>query len=88
MMAALRHKIPWLFTNEPDVVELAAAVLPVTAAFQLFDALAAQCNGVLRGIGRQNIAGWTSFIAWYLVSIRTPDGYTAHDAGSELTRCP
>ena len=87
-MAALRHKIPWLFTNEPDVVELAAAVLPVTAAFQLFDALAAQCNGVLRGLGRQNIAGWTSFIAWYLVSIQTADDLTIHHVGIELTQSP
>lgn len=68
MLSSLRFYIPRLFTNEPDVIELAAAVLPVNAAFQLFDALAAQCNGVLRGLGKQRVGGYISLLAFYGVS--------------------
>lgn len=68
MMGALRNYIPRVYTNEPDVIALAAATLPVNAAFQLFDALAAQCNGILRGLGRQKIGGYVSLLAFYGVS--------------------
>lgn len=66
-LSSLRMKIPWLFTNESDVVALAAACLPVNAAFQLFDSLAAQCNGLLRGLGKQEIGGYVNLFAYYVV---------------------
>lgn len=65
---ALRNYIPRLYSDEADVVALAAATLPVNAAFQLFDALAAQCNGLLRGLGKQYIGGYVSLLAFYAVS--------------------
>lgn len=68
-LSALRMKIPWLFTNEADVVALAAACLPVNAAFQLFDSLAAQCNGLLRGLGKQEIGGYVNLFAYYVVCL-------------------
>lgn len=67
VLFSLRWQIPWLFTNEPDVVELAARCLPINAAFQLFDALAAQMNGLLRGLGRQEIGGYINLFAYYAV---------------------
>lgn len=66
-LSALRMKIPWVFTNEADVVALAAACLPVNAAFQLFDSLAAQFNGLLRGLGKQEIGGYVNLFAYYAV---------------------
>lgn len=71
-LSSLRSYIPWLFTSEPDVVALAAATLPVNAAFQLFDALAAQCNGLLRGLGKQEIGGYINLFAYYVVSLTIP----------------
>jgi len=68
-LSALRKKIPWLFTNEADVVALAAACLPVNAAFQLFDSLAAQCNGLLRGLGKQEIGGYVNLFAYYVIAL-------------------
>jgi MATE family multidrug resistance protein len=67
-LSLLRHKIPWMFSSEADVVALAAACLPVNAAFQLFDSLAAQCNGILRGLGKQEIGGYINLLAYYAVS--------------------
>lgn len=68
LLSSLRFQIPRLYTQEEEVIALAAAVLPITAAFQLFDALAAQCNGVLRGLGKQSIGGIVCVLAFYVVS--------------------
>ena len=69
MLSVFRGWIPTLFTREPDVIALAATVLPVNAAFQLFDSLAAQCNGILRGLGKQDVGGICSLVAFYVVSV-------------------
>jgi MATE family multidrug resistance protein len=69
LLSSLRNYIPQLFTSDPDVVALVAAVLPVCAAFQLFDALAASCNGLLRGLGFQEIGGWTNLFCYYVVAM-------------------
>jgi MATE family multidrug resistance protein len=58
LLSSLRSYIPQLFTNDQDVIDLVAQVLPICAAFQLFDALAANCNGLLRGLGSQHVGGW------------------------------
>lgn len=68
LLSSLRDYIPQLFTNDPDVREIVASVLPLCAAFQLFDALAANCNGILRGLGRQEVGGYVNLFAYYVVS--------------------
>ena len=69
LLSALRNYIPQLFTNDADVVALVAKVLPICAAFQLFDALAANCNGLLRGLGKQEIGGWVNLFCYYAVAM-------------------
>lgn len=68
LLSSLRDYIPKLFTNDKDVIAVVADVLPLCAAFQLFDALAATCNGILRGLGRQEIGGIVNLVAYYIVS--------------------
>lgn len=67
-LSLFRDYIPWLYTNDAEVVALAARTLPVNAAFQLWDSLAAQCNGIMRGIGKQGVGGIISLVAFYGVS--------------------
>ena len=67
MLWSLRMYIPRIFTADEDVIAVAASVLPINAAFQLFDSLAAQCNGVLRGLGKQAVGGYISLFAFYIV---------------------
>ena len=67
ILAGFRNYLPLLFTSDPVVVRIASGVLRVCAAFQLFDAWATYCNGVLRGLGRQNIGGWVALGSYYLV---------------------
>ncbi|KAL9597659.1 MAG: hypothetical protein Q9219_004986 [cf. Caloplaca sp. 3 TL-2023] len=69
LLSSLRGYIPRLFTGETDVIELVAKVLPLCAAFQLFDALACCCNGVLRGLGRQEVGGWVQLFCYYAVAM-------------------
>jgi multidrug resistance protein, MATE family len=69
LLSSLRNYIPQLFTNDPDVIALVAQVLPICAAFQLFDALAANCNGLLRGLGFQEIGGWTNLFCYYVIAM-------------------
>ncbi|KAL4946796.1 hypothetical protein BDV06DRAFT_217954 [Aspergillus oleicola] len=69
LISSLRYYIPRLFTSETEVIELVARVLPLCAAFQLFDATAANCNGILRGLGRQEIGGYVQLFCYYAVAM-------------------
>lgn len=69
LLSSLRTYIPRLFTSDPDVIELVAQILPLCAAFQLFDSLAANCNGILRGLGRQEVGGWVQLFCYYVVAM-------------------
>lgn len=69
ILFSLRNVIPKLFTDNEDVTQLASAVLPVCAAFQLIDALATICNGILRGLGRQEVGGYVQVFCYYAVAM-------------------
>ena len=69
LLSSLRNYLPQLFTSDAEVIDLVAKVLPLCAAFQLFDALAACCNGILRGLGRQEVGGYVQLFCYYAVAI-------------------
>lgn len=69
LLSTLRNSIAQLFTSDADVIALVSSVLPICAAFQLFDALAANCNGLLRGLGFQEIGGWTNLFCYYVIAM-------------------
>lgn len=83
LLSSLRNLIPQLFTNDADVVYLVAKVLPLCAAFQLFDALAAVANGLLRGLGRQEVGGYVNLFCYYVIAMPISFG-TAFGLGWEL----
>lgn len=68
-IATLRGIIPKLFTGDAAVTALIVEVVPVFVTFQLFDALTASCNGILRGMGRQRVGGWVNVFCYYAVSL-------------------
>ncbi|KAJ5256803.1 hypothetical protein N7478_012907 [Penicillium angulare] len=76
LLSSLRSYIPRLFSSDPEVVDLVAKVLPICAAFQLFDALAANCNGILRGLGRQEIGGYIQLFFYYAIAMPISMGTT------------
>ncbi|EER24567.1 MATE efflux family protein [Coccidioides posadasii C735 delta SOWgp] len=69
LLSSLRNYIPFLFTSDPEVAGLVAQVLPLCASFQLFDALATNCNGILRGLGRQSFGGYVQLFCYYGVAL-------------------
>jgi len=83
MLWALRNQIPRLFTNDEEVISLVSEILPLCAAFQLFDALAALCNGTLRGLGRQHFGGYVQLFCYYVIAMPISMG-TAFGLGWEL----
>ncbi|KAF1993322.1 MATE efflux family protein [Amniculicola lignicola CBS 123094] len=68
-LSLLRNVIPRAFTPDEEVIGMVAKLLPLCAAFQLFDALATNCNGILRGLGRQEIGGYVGLFAYYIVGL-------------------
>ena len=69
VLTLARDVIPRLFTTDEDVIRKVAAILPLCATFQVFDALATNCNGILRGLGRQEVGGYVGLFAYYVVGL-------------------
>jgi MATE family multidrug resistance protein len=67
--ASLRGVLPRLYTNEPTVALAAAAILPIAAAFQVFDGLQVVGAGILRGMGRTLPAAWFNLAAYYALAL-------------------
>jgi MATE family multidrug resistance protein len=65
----LRHALPRLYTNELEVIAVAASVLPIAAAFQVFDGTQVVCCGVLRGMGRTRPAAWFNFLGYWVLGL-------------------
>jgi multidrug resistance protein, MATE family len=67
-LVALKDVIPKIFSNDDQVRRIVSTVMPLVATFQLVDSTTALCNGLLRGLGRQYIGGWTNLLVYYVVS--------------------
>ncbi len=61
----LRERLPVLYNANPRVLALTATLLPIAAAFQLFDGLQVVAAGVLRGMGRTAILPILHFVSFY-----------------------
>jgi MATE family multidrug resistance protein len=80
---ALRHELPRLYTPDASLVAAAAAVLPIAAAFQIFDGTQVVGCGVLRGMGRTRPAAVFNLVGYWVLGL--PLGaWLAFDAGFGL----
>jgi MATE family multidrug resistance protein len=68
-----RAELPALYSDELGVRRLAAQLLPIAAAFQLFDAVQTVAGGVLRGMGRPDGGALVSILGYYVLAL--PLGY-------------
>jgi MATE family multidrug resistance protein len=64
-----RHQLPALFTDDAATIALAASILPIAAAFQLFDGVQVVGGGILRGMGRTRPAAVFNLIGYYLLAL-------------------
>jgi MATE family multidrug resistance protein len=69
LFLAFRHELPRLYTPDAAVGALAASILPIAAAFQVFDGTQVVGCGVLRGMGRTRPAAVFNAISYWLLGI-------------------
>lgn len=80
---SLRHALPGLYTDDPAVLALAAAALPIAGTFQLLDGTQVVGGGILRGMGRTRPAALFNLVGYYAIGL--PVGYwLAFEAGMGL----
>ncbi len=68
-----RRAIPSVYTDDLGVVAVAVAIVPLAAAFQIFDGVQNACCGVLRGMGRPLPAVVANGVGYWLIAL--PLGY-------------
>ncbi|MBR0309485.1 MAG: MATE family efflux transporter [Paludibacteraceae bacterium] len=73
LMIGLRHYIPYLFTNDPEVINIAAELLIFAGLFQYADGLQCVGAGMLRGVTDVKAPMWITVIAYLIVAL--PLGY-------------
>ncbi|BGP19486.1 hypothetical protein JCM10213_006306 [Rhodosporidiobolus nylandii] len=69
LLILLRNKWGHLFSSEPEIITMVAAVLPLVAAFQLWDGLSGAMSGVLRGAGKPTLGAIINVSSYYIIGI-------------------
>jgi len=69
VFVVLRRELPLLYNDDPGVARLVAAILPIAAAFQLFDGLQVVGGGILRGMGRTRPAALFHLLGFYALGL-------------------
>lgn len=65
LFIALRGVLPRIYTADASVIAAAAALLPIAAAFQLFDGAQVVGAAILRAMGRTTVAASFHLVAFY-----------------------
>jgi MATE family multidrug resistance protein len=73
LFTVLNHVLPWMYTSDKVVINIAAQLLIIAAVFQLFDGTQVVGLGILRGMGDVNIPTLITFLAYWVVGL--PVGY-------------
>lgn len=76
----LRHWLPRLYTPDPGLVVVCSTILPIAAAFQIFDGTQAVGCGVLRGMGRTLPAAGFNLLGYWMLGLPV-GGWLAIRAG-------
>jgi MATE family multidrug resistance protein len=64
-----RHGLPRIYTPDPEVIALCAAILPIAAAFQIFDGTQVVGCGILRGMGRTRPAAIFNLVSYWCLGL-------------------
>jgi MATE family multidrug resistance protein len=65
----LRHKLPYIFTEDPEVILTAVPLLAIAALFQLFDGLQVICLGILRGFADVKIPMCVAAVSYIIIGL-------------------
>lgn len=69
MLIIFREEIPYFYTSDLEVVEIAPKLLLIAAFFQIFDGTQAVALGILRGIKEVKLPTVITFIAYWLIGL-------------------
>ncbi len=64
-----REQLPLLYGAEASVAALAATILPIAAAFQVFDGTQCIAGLILRGMAHPKPVAWFNLIGYYLLGL-------------------
>jgi MATE family multidrug resistance protein len=69
VMIGLRDQLPRLYTSDPEVIAVCAFLLPIAAAFQVFDGTQVVGCGILRGMGRTRAPALVTLVGYYAIGL-------------------
>jgi len=69
VMIGLRDQLPRLYTGDPQVIAVCAFLLPIAAAFQVFDGTQVVGCGILRGMGRTRAPALVTLVGYYAIAL-------------------
>jgi len=73
IFTVFNHLLPWIYTSDKTVINIAAQLLIIASLFQLFDGTQVVGLGILRGMGDVNIPTIITFLAYWVIGL--PVGY-------------
>jgi MATE family multidrug resistance protein len=69
VMIGLRDQLPRLYTSDAQVIAVCGFLLPIAAAFQIFDGTQAVGCGILRGMGRTRAPALVTLVGYYAIAL-------------------
>jgi len=69
VFVVLRDTLPQLYVDDAEVGAIAAALLPIAGAFQIFDGLQVVGGGLMRGMGRPQAGAIANLLSFYLIGL-------------------
>lgn len=69
LFIALRPWLPRIYTTDPEVIALSASILPIAAAFAIFDGTQVVACGVLRGMGDTRPAARYNLLGYWILGL-------------------
>ncbi|GCB62631.1 hypothetical protein scyTo_0009560, partial [Scyliorhinus torazame] len=67
LLGTLKDVLGYIFTNDNEIVQLVAEIIPICIVAHLFDGMAGVCGGVLRGAGKQKLGAIGNLVGYYLI---------------------
>jgi MATE family, multidrug efflux pump len=69
IFVAVPRQVARIFSADPMVIRMGAALLVIAAAFELFDGLQTVATGALRGVGDTRIPMLATLVAYWLIGL-------------------
>jgi MATE family multidrug resistance protein len=69
VFVVFRNSLPLIYIGDMAVVSLAAVLLPIAGAFQIFDGLQVVGGGLMRGMGRPRAGAIVNLLGFYVLGL-------------------